>query len=88
MTRNSYRPQFNSSSREIGKTGMQQHNKDRMGSNSGPMGSEDQRKDKYGSTHNQDVHGLQSDETTKVRKELGAMRQKARHRHRRLGSRK
>ena len=34
------------------------------GSNSGPMGVEDQRKDKYGSVHNQDApQGLLSDET-------------------------
>ena len=87
MSHNSRRPERNSSRREIGKVGMLQHNKDRLGANSGPMGTEDQRKDKYGSVHNQDANGLRSDETQTVRDELGSARAKRRHRHRRLGSR-
>ena len=75
-----------SSRREGGRFGMQRRNKDRLGSNSGPMGPEDRRKDKYGSYHNQDPQGLPSRETQLVREELTMERQKRRHR-RRLGSR-
>jgi hypothetical protein len=78
--------QRNSSVREMGKVGTMQHNKDRIGSNSGPMGVEDQRKDKYGSVHNQDRQGLLSGETGEVRKEMKAARQKLQKRRRR-GSR-
>jgi len=78
--------QRNSSLRGNGKIGMQQHNKDRIGSNSGPMGTEDQRKDKYGSVHNQDALGLRSGETGEVRKTMTAARKKLQKRSR-LGSR-
>ena len=87
MSSKTQRPERNSSQRETGKTGMQQHNKDRLGANSGPMGVEDQRKDKYGSVHNQDAQGLQSGETQEVREELGAARRQARRRRHRCGSR-
>jgi hypothetical protein len=77
----------NSALRECGKSGMLQHNKDRMGSNSGPMGTEDQRKDKYGSVHNQDHLGLLSDATAQKREELGRQRLRMRRRKNRRGSR-
>jgi hypothetical protein len=80
------RPLNDSSQREHGRFGTQQRNKDRLGSNSGPMGPEDQRKDKYGSVHNQDSLGLLSPETRQVRQEMSLFREKHRHR-RRLGSR-
>jgi hypothetical protein len=80
------RPAHDSSRREYGRCGTQQRNKDRLGSNSGPMGPEDQRKDKYGSVHNQDSQGLLSPETRQVRQEMNLLREKRRHRHR-LGSR-
>jgi len=80
-------PAVNSSRRESGKSGMQQHNKDRMGSCSGPMGTEDHRRDKYGSRHNQDARGLRSPATGLVRKELAGARRKLKRRSR-TGSRK
>ena len=88
MSRTSSRPAYASSSRENGKTGTQQHNRDKLGSKSGPMGKEDQRKDKYGSRHNQDAQGLQSEETAEVRNEMGAARSRLSHKKRsRTGSR-
>ena len=87
MSKVTSRPERNSSRRETGKVGMLQHNKDRLGSNSGPMGREDQRKDKFGTLHNQDPNGLRSDATQLVRNELGEQRQKSRSKRRRLGSR-
>ena len=86
MINRTTRPMQDSSRREGGRVGSQQHNKDRLGSNSGPMGPEDQRKDKYGSVHNQDLLGLLSPETRQVRAEISQFREKRRHR-RRLGSR-
>ena len=68
----------NRNRRESGRIGTQQRNRDRLGSNSGPMGIEDQRKDKFGSRHNQDANGLLSDETARVRTELGEMRERMR----------
>jgi hypothetical protein len=76
-----------SSRREMGKVGMQQRNKDRLGANSGPMGVEDERKDKFGSTHNQDALGLRSEETQDVRNILKAVRKEFRRRKHRRGSR-
>ena len=80
------RPFQSSCDREIGKPGSQQRNKDKLGCNSGPMGAEDCRKNKFGSLHNQDAQGLSSPETQSVRKVLSCHRQKH-HRRRRLGSR-
>ncbi len=68
-------PQRNSSQRENGKVGAQQHNKDRLGSKSGPMGKEDQRKDQFGSRQNETAQGLKSDETAEVRVEMGVARE-------------
>jgi hypothetical protein len=86
MTIQRMRPMRDNSRREGGRFGMQRRNKDRLGSNSGPMGPEDRRKDKYGSIHNQDPQGLPSRDTQMVREELTQARAKRRHR-RRLGSR-
>jgi len=80
-------PAVNSSLRESGKSGMQQHNKDRMGSRSGPMKAGDARRDKFGSRHNQDAEGLHSASTSLVRSEMGLVRAKQKRR-RRTGSRK
>jgi hypothetical protein len=86
MTNRITRPYYDSSRREGGRLGAQQRNKDHLGSNSGPMGPEDQRKDKYGSVHNQDPLGLLSPETQRVREALSLARERHRRR-RRLGSR-
>jgi hypothetical protein len=86
MTHGITRPMHDSNRREGGRFGTQQRNKDRLGSNSGPMGPEDRRKDKHGSIHNQDPLGLLSPETQRVREELSQFREKRRRRHR-LGSR-
>jgi hypothetical protein len=78
-----------SSTRELGKNGTRQRNKDRLGSTSGPMGPEDQRKDKYGSVHNQDPQGLMSPETQMIRELLSGVRQhQFKQRRHRNGSRK
>lgn len=87
MNKRLQRPKANKNFHAIGKVGMLQHNKDRLGSRSGPMRMDDLRKDKFGSRHNQDPNGLQSDETNAVRASLVAVREKNRRRHRRLGSR-
>lgn len=86
MSTHAIHPAYDSSRREFGKNGTQQHNKDRLGSKSGPMGTEDRRKDKYGSVHNQDAQGLLSEETVEVRKQWSSVRERLRKR-RRLGSR-
>ena len=86
MISGNVRPVSNSSRREMGKVGMQQHNKDRLGATSGSMGAEDRRKDKYGSVHNQDRKGLRSPETQEVREALASVRRKLKGR-KRLGSR-
>jgi hypothetical protein len=85
MIHRSDRPNFDRR-REAGRCGTQQRNKDHLGPNSGPMGPEDHRKDKYGSLHNQDPQGLRSPETQQVREELSQIRERGRRRHR-LGSR-
>ena len=88
MAKTSNHQQRENSLRESGNTGTQQRNRDKLGPNSGPMGVEDQRKDKFGSRHNQDANGLLSDETQIVRKEMTAARQKlARRKKNRAGSR-
>ena len=84
----SSRPARANGRRDIGKTGMQHRNKDKLGSNSGPMGKEDKRKDKFGSVHNQDPQGLPSAETGQVREEMTEVRlEHKEHKRHRLGSR-
>lgn len=80
-------PAVNSANRESNNSGKHHHNKDQIGSHSGPMGAEDARRDKYGSRHNQDAQGLQSPATTQVRDEMGLVRT-AQKRRSRTGSRK
>jgi len=87
IARNNQNPRLNSSRRENGKSGMQQHNKDRMGSRHGPMNAEDERRDKFGSKHNQDAQGLTSAATAEVRADMKQMHAHLKHRSR-TGSRK